>query len=187
MDKTAYALHSQLKKSLLFFKKGEAQKLRNHANSLIRKAASESDESLARVAVVSYVLHKLLTKEHIVKHEKWKGNRASLANAIESALSALERDDLKKFGSSLESFSKHLERIDSYFSRFVQSLMEKARVKYASDAYFYGMSLSSASALTNADRKRLQEYIGATTVHEKEKSAKGIRERLNALKKALGE
>ncbi len=162
-------------------------RLRKHANDLIRIAAMENNKELAQVSVVSYALHKLLTKEHIVKHEKWKGNRQSLINAITAALRALEANDVKKFDSSIESFSKHLKRIDSFFSRFVQGLMEKARVKYASDAYFYGLSLSSAAALTNADKKRLQEFIGATKLHEKEKPTKGIAERLAEFKAVLGE
>ncbi len=187
MKKDSYKLHSGLKKTLGLFKKGEALKLREHANSLVKRAASENSKSTAKIAVVSYVLHKLLTKEHIVRHKKWKGNKASLSNAIASAMKALEADDLEKFGSSMDSFSKQLKKIDFYFSRFVQSLMEKSRVKYASDAYYYGLSMSSAAALTGADKKRLQEFIGATKLHEKEKPKRGIRQRLSSLKKALGE
>lgn len=187
MEKLAYGLHRELKNSLQYFKKNEEMKLRAHANSLIKKAVLQNNESLARISIVSYVLHKLLTKEHIVRHEKWKQNRRSLISAVESALRALERNDLKKFNSSLNSFSAQLKKIDRFFSRFVQGLMQKARVKYASDAYFLGMSLSSASALTGADKKKLQEFIGATKVHEKEKSKKGISERLRGLKRALGE
>lgn len=187
MEKKAYELHRQLKKTLQHFRKSEEMKLRKHANELIKKAAMEDDRPLALISVVSYVLHKLLTKEHIIRHERWHSNKRSLINAIESALKALERNDLGRFNSSMESFSRQLKRIDSYFGRFVQGLMEKARVKYASDAYYYGVSLSSASALTGADKKKLQEFIGATKLHEKEKYKKGIRERLRDLKDALGE
>lgn len=187
MNKECYKLHVQLQKSLQFFMKGNEMRLRKHANDLIRIAAMENNKGLAQISVVSYTLHKLLTKEHIVRHEKWRGNRQSLINAISAALKALEADDLKKFDSSLSAFSRHLKRIDSFFSRFVQGLMEKARVKYASDAYFYGLSMSSAAALTGADKKKLQQFIGATKLHEKEKPTKGITERLAELKAVLGE
>lgn len=178
-------LYKQLKKTLTHFEKNKAMDLREHANELIKKAAIENNKSLALIAVVSYVLHKLLTKEHIIKYKKWNNNKRSLINAIERALKALEKDNLKEFNSSMKSFSKQLKKIDSYFSRFVQGLMEKSRVKYASDAYFYGLSLSSASELTGADKKKLQEFIGATKVHEKEKPKKGIGERLKDLKKGI--
>jgi len=187
MEKRAYKLFKELEKSVKFFKSGNAMKLRNHSNEVIRHAALEGDKELALIAMVSYVLHKLMTKQHIVTHVKWKSNKASLLDALQAALSALKAGNFKKFDSSMNTFDRQLHKIDSYFSRFVQSLMHKARVKYAADAYFFGLSMSSAAELTGAERKRLQEYIGATTVTDKEKQVKGIKDRLNKLKEVLKE
>ena len=187
MEKHAYELHKQLAKAARLFKKGDAMGLRRHANSIIKKAAFQNDKMLADVAIVSYVLHKLLTKEHIVRHENWKSNKRSLVNAIASALKALEANDTAKFCASMDSFSKQLKKIDSYFSRFMQNMLEHAKVKYAGDVYYYGLSLASAASLTGADKKKLQEFIGSTQVHEKEKYRKGMKERLRDLKAMLGE
>lgn len=178
-------MHRELEKTLKFFSKNEAMRLREHSNAIMRHAVLLNSRHMAQISVVSYVLHKLLTKEHIVRHERWKRNKVSLSDAIQSALVALERNELGEFEQSMDSFAQRLKKIDNFFSRFMQGLMEKARVKCASDAYFFGMSLSSAAELAGADRKKLQEFVGATGVHDKERSMKGIAERLKELKAAI--
>ena len=187
MEKQAYEVFKELRKTLRLFKKVDAMGLRQHSNAVMKRASIEGSQALAQTAVISYVFHKLLTKEHITRHEKWKGNSAALVTAINSALEALQEGNIKAFNSSMDSFSKHLKKIDFFFSRFVQGLMAKARVRYAADAYFYGLSLSSAAALTGADKRKLQEFVGATTLSEKEKVFHGIKQRLEAMKKELGE
>jgi hypothetical protein len=185
MEKQAYELHRELEKTLKFFRKGEAMPLREHSNALMKRAVLLNSGPMAQVSIVAYVLHKLLTKEHIVRHERWKQNKASLSDSIQSALLVLEGGNVAEFTRSMASFAGHVKKIDGFFSRFMQGLMEKARVKCASDAYFFGMSLGSAAELAGADKKRLQEFIGATGVHDKERSRMGIAERLNSLKAAI--
>lgn len=171
---------------LKLFSDNKEMELRIKANELMKEAVQENSRLIAQQSIIAYVLHKILTKEHIIKARTWSKNKREIITVLKKLVLYLEHDDAKKFGKTLVSLHNRIERIDTRFGRFVQSLIDKARVKYASDAYFLGASLGQAAALTGADKKTLLEYIGATKLHDKEERGKGIAERLEALKKALG-
>ena len=53
------------------FAEGNAMKLRELGNSFLSKAAMENNRLFAELSVIAYCLHKMLSKEHIVKNENW--------------------------------------------------------------------------------------------------------------------
>lgn len=169
------------------FRKGRALELRILANELIRKAIKLNNKLIAEQAVIAYALHKILTKEHIVSSRTWPRNRARILDNLEKMVLYLRRNEPEEFEKTLACLHTNLEQIDEYFGRFMQGLLDKARVKYAADAYFMGVSLGQAADLLNADKKTLISYIGATRFYDKEMPSLGIAERLQNLKKALGD
>ncbi|MEM4663043.1 MAG: hypothetical protein QXM75_03400 [Candidatus Diapherotrites archaeon] len=169
------------------FKKNRTMELRILANSIIRKAVKFNNKIMAEQSVIAYVLHKTLTKEHIISSRLWPKSRAKILKNLELMSLHLKRHEHEKFTSSLANLHLDLERIDDYFGRFVQSTVDKARIKYAADAYFLGASLGQAAELLSADKKTLLDYIGATKFYDKEKPSEGIGERLKKLKALLGE
>lgn len=168
-----------------FFEKQDALQLRVLANNVIKGAALHNDRLLARISVISYSLHKLLSKEHIVMGANWGKNKKTVSNALDSAIFCLQKNDFKCFAEDLDNVAVQLEKVDAELGNFVKSLYEKARIKYAADAYYLGMSLSQAAELTGADKKQLQEYVAFTKQHEEEKPAFGIKDRLNRLYKVI--
>ncbi|MEX2701860.1 MAG: hypothetical protein Q6368_002165 [Candidatus Baldrarchaeota archaeon] len=187
MEEASPELYKTMQKILHDFKKGNAMELRLTANELIKKAVKNNSKIMAEQSIAAYVLHKILTKEHIIKSKAWPRNRAKIVENLEKMVLCLRRGQQKEFTKMLARLHSKLERIDSYFGRFVQSLLDKARVKYASDAYFMGTSLGQAAELLGADKKTLLAYIGATRLYDKEAIHKGIAERMRELKKALGD
>ncbi len=175
-----------MRKIIRDFKSNNSFALRELANDLIKEAVLYNSKLLAELCIIAYVLHKTLTKEHIVKDRHWKNNRKRIIKNLLEMLSYLEEGRITDFEEALASLHNKFEEIDRRFSRFFQSIVDKARIKYASDAYFMGASLGLAAQLTGADKKTLLEYIGATMLYEKEDSVKGINTRLKELKKALG-
>ncbi len=181
-----FELLKNMRTILKLFSDNKEMELRIKANELIKDAVQKNSELIAQQSIIAYVLHKILTKEHIIKSRTWPKNKREIITVLKKLVFYLEQDDAKRFEKAFASLHNRIERIDTYFGRFVQSLIDKARVKYASDAYFLGASLGQAAALTGADKKTLLEYIGATKLHDKEEIGKGIGARLRALKKALG-
>ncbi len=169
------------------FAKENALDLRLLSNELIKKAALENSHELASIALVAYSLHKVMNKEHHIRSPKWKTRKKAILSCIEKAHNALKKNDSKAFHKSINSIAFELQRMDRFFGRYVQSIFDKARVKCAADAYFFGLSLSQAADLTHTDRKAVQEYIGFTRSQDKNEIIEGIGKRLNAFKKAIGE
>jgi len=170
-----------------FLRKEDALKLRLLSNESIKKAALEDDRELASIALVAYSLHKVMSKEHHMRSPKWKSRKKTILSGIKKANIAIEKQDMGAFHKCINSIAFELQKMDRSFGRYMQGLFDKARVKCAADAYFFGLSLSQASDLTNADRKAVQEYVGFTRSHDKNEMEEGIGKRLKAFRKAIGE
>lgn len=160
--------------------------LRSISNELMREASVKNDNLLAHAAIIAYCLHKFLTKEHVVTSGFWLEYKMSVLASLENAIKLIEKNNLKEYKTELDSISVHLEKLDKEVGRYVQGTYQKAKVKYAADAYYYGLSLSQAAALTMADLSALQQYIGVTTQHDIDADKKGIKVRLDEFKKAIG-
>ena len=129
--------------------------MRETAKELIYKAVETYDKNLASEAVVAYALSKLVSKIHIVKNPNWPKYKALLLDAVEKELPP-------------ERIAGIISTIDEEMGNFVHSLLDKAKVKLASDAYAAGLSLRAAAELTGADPSELTNYVGKTTIHDEE-------------------
>ncbi|MAG22375.1 MAG: hypothetical protein CL943_03690 [Candidatus Diapherotrites archaeon] len=167
------------------FVKSDVVGMRILSNSLIEEAAIENDKRLAEIALIGYSLHKLSTKEHIVSHSRWVKVKRKVISSLEKAIGFIESGNKAGFEKTVRGIDEELRSIDFELGYFVQGLLEKARVKYAANAYSLGLSLSQATELTGADKKSVLEYVGATKIVDKEKAPKGIGARLKKLRKVL--
>lgn len=160
--------------------------LKKISNDLINEAALKNDSALAELSIIAYALNKLLSKRHIVMHGKWESAKGSIVARLDSTISSLEKGRLKEFRAGIGLVGRDVNLVDSRLGNFVQSILGKARIKMASSAYATGMSLGQAAALTSADKKHLQSYIGFTKIHDEAAMGEGIRERLRKLEEILG-
>lgn len=176
-----------LNKTIDAFEKGKAFALRQVGNEAIDEAALQNSRRMAQVALVAYCLHKLYSKEHVVRHEKWGSVKSRISSSLRKAAKALGRGKGKGFEKRLGEAVSSVRKVDSQLGNYVQGLYDKARVKYASSAYALGLGLGQAAALTGADKKDVLRYVGVTKVHDREGVTMGIRERLARLKKRMGE
>jgi len=168
-----------------WFKLNESMKLRQLSNSTIEEAALNSDKVLGEISLIAYSLHKLLSKPHIVKSKNWNKVKLNILNSLNKSINFLKKKNFDQFEKELDRIALNVSSIDSRLSNYIQNIYEKARIKQASRAYGFGLSLSQAQKLTNANKKDLLNYIGITRIHEKVKAKKGINERLKALKEVF--
>lgn len=163
------------------FKNKNAGDLRRIANQTIWKTSIHNDSVEAEIAVIAYALHKLLTKEHIQNNAKWKTIQGIINEKLAESVQSLKHKNIAQFRHQLEQLSKRIQTADKNFGNFVQNLIEKSRVKQASSLYAFGLSLGQATALTNADKKTLFNYIGYTKMHDEQPSHKTISDRIQYL------
>jgi hypothetical protein len=159
--------------------------LRGISNRLVREAALTNDYGKAELGVIAYALHKIETKPHFTRNQKWNELKQVITQHLNEAENAAREEDQKKFLGSLKTVIQGIVNIDNELGNFAQNIYDKAKVKQASLAYSYGLSIAQSAALTGADQKELQSYIGFTTMHDEEPEAKNITQRVKELKQLL--
>jgi hypothetical protein len=175
-----------LNEVVILFREHRILELRGLGNRLIREAALENNYGKAELGVIAYSLHKMETKPHFVQSPKWNAVRDAITHGMESAYTAAKQDNQKDFMEHLKGVVRNIDGIDSELGNYAQSIYDKAKVKQASLAYSYGLSIPQAADLTGADKKELQSYIGFTTMHDEEVEIKSIGERVDELRRIVG-
>lgn len=171
---------------LRLFNEKRIMDLRGIGNRLIREASLGNDYAKAELGVIAYALHKIETKTHFVKSPQW-GKMAQLISAsLKEALTSTQNNENEKLMGALKKVIRNITQIDNELGNYAQSIYEKAKVKQASLAYSYGLSIVQAAALTGADVKEVQNYIGFTTMHDEEPETKNISQRVSELKNLFG-
>jgi len=167
------------------FRQKRVLELRGLSNRLIREAAIEENFAKAELGVISYALHKLESKHHIVSSKNWGKVKQIIVTNLESAVFAAKQNNSGMLMEKLKAIIRSIDKIDIELGHYAQSIYDKAKVKQASLAYSYGLSISKAAELTGADKKELQSYIGFTTMHDEETEQKTIAQRVLELKNLL--
>ncbi len=174
-----------LEKILSSLSRNDPAGLRETANAAISAAALENNSTKAKLAVIAYALTKLLQKEHFQKEPGWKAFKTQVGKKILNAILAAKKEDTSQMSQILISISDRISMVDREFGNYYENLVEKARVKQASTAYAYGLSLGQAAALTGCNQKELFNYIGYTKMHEETPVLGSIEDRVKRLQEIL--
>jgi len=156
--------------------------LRGISNRLIREAAIENNYGKAELGVIAYALHKMSSKEHFVTNPQWGRIKQNICDDLQKSFLAAKQDDQKTFAEALKRVIGRIETLDDELGNYAQSIYEKAKVKQASLAYSYGLSIPQVAQLTGADKKDVQSYIGFTTMPDEDAEGKGIIEKVAELR-----
>jgi len=163
------------------FKQKRVLELRGLSNRLVREATMEENYAKAELGVIAYALHKLETKEHIAKSQKWHSVKQIISTDLNGAEYAASQNNSKMLLQKLKSIIIHIRDVDSELGNFAQNLYEKAKVKQASLAYSYGLSIAQSADLMGADKKDLQSYVGFTKMSDEDSEQKSISKRVKEL------
>ena len=163
---------AQLKK---LFALRDSEGLKAFAVETATQALEYSDKKPAQFSIVSYALAKLLDKSYIVNSKRWKKFSLFLFQRLQEGERC--REDALLCENTLDGIMREMEGLSSDLGRFVVSVVEKARVKTATQIYGHGASIGRAVELTGADRKELLSYIGGTRLPENYAS-KSVSQRL---------
>jgi len=174
-----------LKKVISGFQNSDIFALKEAANNAIGEAALANDRKLAKIALIAYSLHKMHSKQHIVRHDRWPEIKHDILFDLEKAAKAIKQKNEEEFEYRMQAAIDSVKTTDKNIGNYVQNIFEKAKVKYASTAYSLGLGLGQSAALTGADKKQLLRYIGLTKISDREATVLGIGKRLKKLKEKL--
>lgn len=167
------------------FSGGQVMDLRGISSRLVREAALANDYAKAELGVIAYALHKIETKPHFIKSPLWGKIKQSIITHFARAGDAANMNKKEALIGELKEIIKDITAIDNELGNFAQGIYEKSKVKQASLAYSYGLSIAQSAALTGADQKELQSYIGFTTMHDEESEILSIGERVKNLRELI--
>jgi hypothetical protein len=168
------------------FKARDQKKLRKLNDVVLKDAGLHLSKSLYELAVLSYVLSKIVSKPRFFS----KSNAPHLKrieNSIRDLIRLMDQQDDKLL---LDAFKKieegvnSLERIDA---RFVRNIVSKGKLKTAATMYAQGISLGLAAEVAGIPRQDIMDYAGKTMMFDRVKEEMHVKDRLKAARRALGE
>ena len=179
----SYTVTEALKEVLTALMTRELSQLRKISDRCISSFAMGEEKELLDIAIISYVLAKVLEKPRYwdkkIKKEFVERVEENLHNAVAS-LEENRQDDMRAY---LNSISEDLKAFDTEDRRYVGSLFHKARLRFASYLYAQGFSLSNAIALTGTSKSDVLNYSGQTLMHDRVGKTKSMEERLRYVRK----
>ncbi len=122
------------------------------------------------ISVIAYASAKFFEKPYIAQSNEWKTLLRELDAMLGKAVSGLEENNESDYEKNLGLAVAGLQGLSTSLGRFVVNIVDKARIKAATQIYAHGASLGVASALGRVDKKELSNYIGQTTLSEKYKT-----------------
>ena len=179
------SLSFDVEEVLKLFEEKKVFDLRGISSRLVREASIGNDYAKAELGIIAYALHKIESKQHFVNSPQWGRLKQTVKENLRNAKSSLEQNNTKQFLESLKKVIQNITKIDSELGNYATGIYEKAKVKEASLAYSYGLSIAQAADLTGADKKELQSYIGSTTMHDEEPEIKNITIRVKELRELV--
>jgi hypothetical protein len=179
----SYTAGEALREILKALMANELSQLKKISDRCISAFALEEQSDLLDIAVMSYVLAKVLEKprywDRKIKTEFVEKVQESLHNAVAS----LDENRLEDMRVYIKSINDDLKAFDTEDRRYISSLFHKAKLKFAAYLYAQGFSLSNAIALTGTSKSDVMSYSGKTLMHDRAGKTKSIVERLNNVRK----
>ena len=145
------------------FKRRNPRKLRKIKSKLTRITVIEQTKELFDLALLAYILSKILSKNRYMSRE-FSGKFKTIEDELRMLpVSKDEREQQRIIDEVLNQISN----MDAEHRRYVIDLIYKGRVKIGSSLYANGLSLSRAAALAEVEKFELMDYAGHTLLAEK--------------------
>jgi len=167
------------------FKGRNQKRLRKINDEIMKEAALNFTRPLYELAVLSYILAKIVSKPRFLGKELAQYLRRiedDVRDLAQAAGTADEAAMLAMFEKASGSVAV-LEKVDP---RFMRDLVSKGKLKTAATMYAQGMSLGLASDMTGVSKQDILGYAGRTMMFDRVKEEMPVKERLRAARKALG-
>lgn len=165
-----------------------SQELIETSNHLVHSVSIHNDPRAVYVSIIAYALGKIVEKSEALGgyrkelEEFLEGNEQN----IEAAIKFLEKDELKSFDNAIKNILALISEFDNSFSKYVQDVLEFAKIQKGAKVYEHGLSVASVAKLVGISQWEMMEKIGETKAYDHGVlKTKSTRERYEQTKKAL--
>ncbi len=147
--------------------KANIAKLKDLGSDFAEQAFVRQDPRLVEFSIIAYSLAKFLEKPYIVSTPKWTDFRQEIDEGLDEVMGAVKKQQEQEYLAAVEKILHKILDLSATLGRFVTSVVDKARIKAATQMYAHGASLGAAAKLAGANKKELAKYIGTTRIPEK--------------------
>lgn len=179
MDKELVDLLNDLNKA---FNSRNVRDLRDVTSTSTSKLAITQEKVYFSVAILSYILSKMLEKSRYARAAKFF---SICSQEFKSAVDAAKQGRTKDVQSAMDHVLVEVGTVEQVDRRFIHDVIEKSRTKIASILYAQGLSLDVATSLTGAPQMEVLRYSGTTMMADRFGRTLSAEERLKNARKIL--
>lgn len=166
------------------FKRRDAKKLRKLDSSLIKDINLNESKKIFYLAVLSYVLSKILSKPRFFE-KRFLNKLEEIEKSLKKMAECKKECSDEEFEELVKNVEDKIKNLEAEDPRFVISLLTKGRLKVAATLYAQGFSLGMAASLANVEKQEILSYAGQTMMFDRLKEEKSVHERLKIVKSLI--
>ncbi|MFH0817305.1 MAG: hypothetical protein V1909_01595, partial [Candidatus Micrarchaeota archaeon] len=168
------------------FKNSDIKHLKKISINCAESMATENEEGVFSLSVISYVLGKLLEKPRYFRDNKHEDLSSFIQTKLSLCAKYSKEGRKEDFSRETAELLSHLGEFDQKHRHYVIGLIDKAKLKIAARLYAQGFSLSYVVSITGADTREVLKYIGQTLMFDRVGKTKEVKERLENARRIFG-
>jgi phosphoglycolate phosphatase-like HAD superfamily hydrolase len=159
------------------YKKRKMVELKDISENITNELIQEFSQDGVELAIISYLLYKLLTKRRFEEEDK-----DEVGDKLTEICKRGKGQDVLQSIRELNELALEMEAEDK---RYVIDLLTKAKIKIAAKLYAKGVSLGVVSKALGIPQQEIMAYAGKTMMFDRVKGEVSAAERLKTAKGAL--
>ncbi len=168
------------------FKKRDQRRLRKLNDYVLQEAALENTKINFEIAILSYVLSKIVSKPRLLSHD-YDPILRDIEFGLQNIMRRMKRGNEEDILAGFKQIERAIGRLDIKDKRFTLSLFTKAKLKTAATFYAQGMSLGVASDMTGMEKQEILDYAGQTMMFDRLKEEKTLHERMKIARQMISD
>lgn len=165
------------------FEKRNLRKLRKINDHLLGKVLVEFSKINYELAVISYVLSKIVSKPRFLDNEK---GLEEIESNIKNLGRWMGKNNYEQIEAALKILYKSIHDLEKEDPRFIIDLVSKGKLKAAATMYAQGISLGVAAEMTGMEKQEILDYAGKTMMFDRVKDEVTIKDRLKTARRLIG-
>ena len=145
-------------------KSEDVVKLKDLSNQTIHTASITQDPDNIAIAVIIYSLSKIIERKDYRERPGLDRFYDNIINEIEHSIYAIRKRDDRHLRIHIERLIKRLEGVSGKLKKYIQEVIEKARINKASRIYEHGISMEKTAKLLGITIWELANYAGQTGI-----------------------
>jgi hypothetical protein len=166
------------------FKGVDQKKLRKLNDKIMKEAVLDFTKSLYELAVLSYILSKIVSKPRFLTKNN-KPYMKKIEENIRFLLREIGSGSEKRVDKAFDKINASINSLEKVDLRFVRNLISKGKLKTAATMYAQGISLGLASEMTGMSKQDILDYAGKTMMFDRVKEEITVKDRLKAARRAI--